>query len=174
MTIIQPDLQWCTEISSAKSVTTRCPFASVHRCPRYFTSTSLLGESGVATPIDSQEDQRLLEKWKRSDLWPATAEHESRVAGLLRKPSMFSNFCPEVSFNTFGWFGSTLAYHTDEIDQDNAHRSLAKEGATSHDWRWIFSIVMPLHYTDCPLYSLLTLGVNQGTSRFPIGFNTSK
>jgi hypothetical protein len=132
-----------------------------------------LGEAGVAAPIDPQEDQRLLEKWKRSDLWPATAEHESRVGGRPGRPSIFTNFCPEVSFDTFGWFGSTLAYHAGEIDQDNSHRSLAKEGAIAHDWRWTFSVVVPLHYTECPFYSLLTLGINETKGKPQIGFNAS-
>jgi hypothetical protein len=171
MTAIQPDSKWCADISAAKGVPGRCPFASVHRCPRYYASTSLLGANGAATPIDAQEDQRLLERWKRSDLWPVTAENETRVSGQPGKPSMFSNFCPEVSFDTFGWFGSALAYHVDETDQDNAHRSLAKEGATAHDWRWTFSAVAPLHYTECPLYSLLTLGVRETKDRPQIGFN---
>ena len=174
MTTILPDLHWCSEISATKRVPTRCPFASVHRCPRYFTSTSLLGEAGVATPLDPQEDQRLLERWKRSDLWPVTAEQESGVGGRPGKPSVFYNFCPEVSFGTFGWFASTLAYYTDETDQDNAHRSLTKEGATTHDWRWTFSVVKPLHYTECPLYSLLTLGVHEERNRSAIGFKAFK
>jgi hypothetical protein len=130
-----------------------------------------LGDAGVATPIDPQEDQRLLESWKHSDLWPVTTEHESRVGGQPEKPSIFSNFCPEVSFDNFGWFGSTLAYHTDETDQDNAHRSLAREGTTSHDWRWTFSVVVPLHYMECSLYSLLTRGVNEARFKSQIGYN---
>jgi hypothetical protein len=88
MTAIQPDSKWCADISAAKGVPGRCPFASVHRCPRYYASTSLLGANGAATPIDAQEDQRLLERWKRSDLWPVTAENETRVSGQPGKPSM--------------------------------------------------------------------------------------
>lgn len=133
-----------------------------------------MGEAGVATSIDPQEDQRLLEKWKHSDLWPVIEEYESQIAGPPGKPSVFTNFCPEVSFDIFGWFGSTLAYYTDETDQDCAHRSLANEEASNHDWRWTFSVVVPLHYTDCPLYSLLTLGLYEVKNRLPIGFNTSK
>ena len=174
MTPIQPDLKWCTEISAAKSLSTRCPFASVHRCPRYYASTSLLGNAGVATPLDPQDDQRLLERWKRSDLWPVTDEQETRIGGQPGKPSIFSNFCPEVTFDIFGWFASTLAYHTDEIDVDNAHRFLSKTGTNTHDWRWTWSIVTPMHYTECPLYSLLVLGVNDIKNKSQIGFNVSK
>src|SRR6266478_1120232 len=47
----QPTLKWYTDISASKSLSPRCPFASVHRCPRYYQSVSLLGEAGVATAI---------------------------------------------------------------------------------------------------------------------------
>lgn len=133
MTTVQPDLSWCTEISVAKGLSARCPFASVHRCPRYYASTSLLGEVGVATALDPVEDQRLIEKWKHTDVWPATTEQEPRVMGPEGKPSLFSQFCPEVSFDNCGWFASTFVYHADETDVDNAHTLLAREGATMHD-----------------------------------------
>jgi hypothetical protein len=172
MATIQPDLPWYTEISASKNLSPRCPFASVHRCPRYYESIWLLGEVGVATSIDADEDQRLLEKWKRSDLWPVTKEQAAQVMGPEGKPSHFSNFCPEVSFDRFGWFASHLSYYADEIDVDVAHRNLADEGATTHDWRWIWSLATPMHYADCRLYSPLLMGVNETKSRGPIGFSS--
>jgi hypothetical protein len=72
VSVIQPDLKWYTEISVAKKLSPRCPFASVHRCPRYYESIALLGDVGVATSMDPTEDERLLNKWKHSDLWPVT------------------------------------------------------------------------------------------------------
>ncbi len=130
----------------------------------------MLGEVGVATSLDPGEDQQLLEKWKRSDLWPVTTEQDSQVMGPEGKPSHFFNFCPEVSFDRFGWFASHLASHTDEIDAGFAHKNLAKEGATANDWRWTWSLVTPMHYTECPLYSPLLLGVNDAKDKSPIGF----
>lgn len=171
MAAIQPNLQWYTEISAGKNLPPRCPFASVHRCPRYYQSLALLGKVGVATPVEPEEDQRLLEKWKRSDLWPVMSEQAAHVMGGADKPSHFFNFCPEVCFDRFGWFASDLSYHADEIDVDVAHRNLADEGATAHDWRWTWSLAMPMHYAECPLYSLLLLGVNDARNKEPIGFN---
>jgi hypothetical protein len=171
MATIQPDLEWYTGISAAKNLSPRCPFASVHRCPRYYESLSLLGSTRVATSIDPAEDERLLEKWQRSDLWPVTREQAAQVMGAPDDPSHFFNFCPEVSFGRFGWFASHLSYYPDEIDTDVAHRNLADEGAAPRDWRWTWSHVKALHYADCRLYSPLLVGVNDIRIRTPIGFN---
>ena len=89
------------------------------------------------------------------------------------RPSIFSSFCPEVSFDCFGWLVSNFAYHADEIDADIARRRLAAEDGTSHDWRWALSSAIPLHYGDCPVYSLLLLGVNDTQKKSQIGFNAS-
>lgn len=171
MATIQPDLPWYTEISTAKQLSPRCPFASVHRCPRYYASLALLGEVGVATSIGPDLNQRLLEMWKRSDLWPVTSEQEAAVMCSDGQPRFFSNFCPEVSFDRFGWFASDLSYHADDIDADAAHRNLADGGASSHDWRWTWGNVKSLHYAECQMYSLLPLGVNETKSQTPFGFN---
>jgi hypothetical protein len=116
---------------------------------------SILGDCGVATRIDPKEDKRLLNRWKRSDLWPVVAEQDTGVMGVPGKPSIYSNFCPEVSFERFGWFASFLAYHADEIDVDVAHRNLAREGADGSDWRWTWATITPKHYSECPYYAPL-------------------
>ena len=87
-----PDLQWYTGISKGKKLAPRCPFASVHRCPRYYQSVALLGETGCATKIDPEEDKRLLERWKRSDLWPVVDEQATSVMGPSDEPKHFMNF----------------------------------------------------------------------------------
>jgi len=169
---MQPDLKWYTEISAAKNFAPRCPFASVHRCPRYYQSLSLLGEAGVTTRIEPNEDEKLLKQWKRSDVWPAVHEEATSVVGPSGEPHHFLKFCPEVSFDRFGWFASDLSCHNDEIDEDAAHSRLIDEGASGEDWHWIWAFVKPMHYTDCPLYSSLLPGVNEVHPRNPIGFHT--
>jgi hypothetical protein len=153
--LIQPDLEWYANFSKEKGLPPRCQFASVHRCPRYYASVSILGDCGVATRIDPKEDKRLLKRWKRSGLWPVVAGQDTGVMGEPGKPSMCSKFCPEVSFERFGWFASFLACHADEIDVDVAHRNLACEGAPGSDWRWAWAAVTPMHYSACPFYSPL-------------------
>ena len=99
------------------------------------------------------------------------AGEAAQVMGPEGKPSHFFNFCPEVSFEQFGWFSSNLSYHADEIDIDVAHRNLAEEGATEHDWRWTWSLAKPLHYSECSLYSPLLIGAYEvEKNKSPIGF----
>ena len=152
MSVIIPEIKWYTMISEEKGLAPRCPFASVHRCPRFYQSLSLLGNAG-STSIDSAKDKKLLKKWKKSELWPVTDEYATSVAGST--PKFFSNFCPEVSFDRFGLFASYLGRYSDEIDIDTAHSKLEKELAPSNDWRWGWAYISPMHYSECPLFSLL-------------------
>ena len=123
------DESWSAAISLRKSIPTRCPFASVDLCPRYFLSLSLLGQSGITTNIVPQEEERLEAKWKSHPLWPRTAEQGPGVGGSGGKPAIFSHFCPEVIYDTFGVFASSLSEYPDELDRDLAHQSLGRRHA---------------------------------------------
>lgn len=154
MASTNPSLGWYTGISATKSMPPRCPFASVHRCPRFYQSLSLLSKCG-STGIEAAEDEALFKKWSGSDLWPATKEQATAIMGPPDEPRHFKNFCPEVSFDRFGLFATELCAYSDEMDRDNAHRSLARRSAGPEDWRWAWAHVLPLHYSECPLYSPL-------------------
>jgi hypothetical protein len=148
-----PDIEWYLKVSSERSVTPRCPFASVERCPRYYESLSLLGKAG-STQIPAEEDRRLKAFWEKTDLWPKTGEEGSAIAGGERY-TVFTNFCPEVSYGRFGHFASQLIDYTDEIDRDHAHQHLGRLGIPHDDWRWRWQHVQPMHFTECPRYSPL-------------------
>jgi hypothetical protein len=154
---INPDFAWYSAISESRKLQPRCPFASVHRCPRYYQSLSLLGQSGF-TGIDPGLDAELLESWRKSDLWPVTLEHTTSVSGWEGegRARHYSKFCPEVAYDSFGFFASGLHDYPDEIDRDNAHRAVGREGADRSDWRWRWAALTPMHYAECPLYSALT------------------
>ena len=154
MAIIIPDLNWYISISQHKGGQPRCPFATVWSCPRFYQSLSLLGEAG-STKIAPEEDNKLLKHWQKSDLWPTTSEYATRISGSPGEPHIFSNFCPEVAFDRFGYFASLLARHADEIDIGIVHKALGKERASRNDWRWSWAAVSEIHYTECPLYSIL-------------------
>lgn len=149
-----PDLEWCAEKSKAKGLAIRCPFATVESCPRYYQSMSLLGNAG-STAIPKDEDERLLAKWKASDLWPRSAEYETSISGWEGKPSHFANFCPEVAFDRFGYFATYLGRYADEIDSDAGHNRLARENTPPNDPHWSWASISPQHYTECSIYSVL-------------------
>lgn len=154
--IIIPNFDWYSKIGKELGLPPRCPYASVDRCPRYFYSRSLIGDAG-ATKIEPSEGKRLLRKWQYSSLAPATAEEDTEISRSGDRVFSYSNFCPEVSFDIFGIFALAYGRYADEIDTDFAHERLGAIHASRDDWRWQWSYVSPLHYTQCRLYSLLTL-----------------
>lgn len=158
MFTIIPNLSWYTKISQEKGLNPRCPFASVYRCPRFYQSLSLMGTAG-STSIASSKDKKLFKRWKKTDIWPVTGEYETYIYG--DPPICFSNFCPEVSFDRFGLFATYLGKYADEIDRGIAHSDLAKEFAPPNHWRWIWNSITPMHYSECPFFSLLKKDHNE-------------
>lgn len=165
-------IEWYMGISKEQGLAPRCPFASVHRCPRYFANVSLMGTAGN-TAIDPQLDADLEAHWKETDVWPVTSEQDTSIGGRPGEPHIFSRFCPEVSFENFGWFASHLARYADEADVDHAQSWLAREGVPVTDSRWLWAQMTPMHYTACPLYALLLKGVTPSAPKRHIGFDTS-
>ncbi len=158
MEYINPDMDWNIAQSHANGLAPRCPHANIHRCPRYYQSYALLGESGITTALAPETDSELLRSWKKTDLWPSLAEQATSISGSTEKHSHFSNFCPEVAFDTFGLFVSSLNRYADEIDRDAAENWLVSNGRSStSDWRWEWSSLNPMHYSQCSVYSQLPL-----------------
>ena len=161
---ILPNLNWYISVSKDQRLSPRCPFASVYRCPRFYQSLSLLGRAG-STEIAPEEDKRLKDEWQKTDVWPVTDEQATMIAGPKDEIKHFSRFCPEVIYDRFGFFATELHKFSDEIDMSAAHAKLRNEGALPDDWKWNWSRIDPLHYTECPLYSLLRAGKGKNTPK---------
>jgi hypothetical protein len=150
-----PDVEWYSAESTRLGLKSpRCPFASVHACPRYYQSLSLLGGAGF-TAIGKTEDNALLAKWEKHPLWPVTGEQTTSISGGVGKKNSYDKFCPEVAYETFGLFATFLAPYVGEVDSDIVSQ-LGEEGASHDDPRWIWSCIIPQHYSECPLYSPLS------------------
>lgn len=155
MKIIYPDLEWSSTISECKKLPTRCPYATVHRCPKYFESVSLLSNFGITAKIPSALKATLQKRWEQHELWPATEETAASASGG-GTPNCFSNFCPEASFETFKLFASQVIRFFDGLDRQHREHYLATQGAQNEkDWRWNWEHIEPMHYSDCPLYAKL-------------------
>ncbi len=156
--VLIPDFEWYSSISSARSLSPRCPFASVERCPRYWQSLSLLGELG-STKLDDRRDEELRRRWEHSEHWPPTAEYATAISGSTdeygqwKAPSL-ANFCPETTYDRFGYFASSMSRYADEIDTDNAHMLLGETRAPASDPRWAWAHVRAMHYSECQYYSV--------------------
>ena len=156
---------WYTSLSHEKGLPPRCPFASADRCPKYFHSLEELNyvqqrlEPRRRLILSQDDDRRLWDKLKHTDVWTTAKLHQPsiRMTGVgepidvedgrpiweEEKPTGSTNFCPEVSFDYFGFFAN------------EAQRALdADKGANDH-WMTGWSAVTPTHYSECPLYSLL-------------------
>jgi predicted nucleotide-binding protein len=150
-----PDQKWYSDTGAERGVHGRCPYATVESCPRFYQSLSLLGDAG-STTIPEAEDARLLAFWRKSDLWPRTLEQSTSISGgEPGNPSLFCLFCPEVTFDRFGYFATYLSQYADEIDMGVAHERLAAEGASANDPRWTWQSATAQHFTDCSLHAVL-------------------
>ncbi len=155
MNPIYPDIEWYVAISEGKHITARCPNATIHRCPRYFESIALLADAGITSKLPKATHDEVLAKWKSHELWPVTGETAASISGG-GKSNCFSNFCPEVAFDTFKLFASTLRDFYDSLDRKNRERQLEQEGMpTGKDWRLHWEYIEPTHYSVCPVYSKL-------------------
>jgi hypothetical protein len=153
---IYPDLPWYSAQSERKGLPGRCPHANVHRCPRYFESTALLSGARITTRMPEELHDAALAKWRAHELAPATSETATSISGG-ETPNCYSNFCPEVAYDTFKLFaGSLIRIGDDPVDRQIAERLIEEDPAPpGKDWRWNWSHVEPLHFSDCPLYAKL-------------------
>ncbi len=151
---IIPDLAWYRKVSQFLGVPTRCSFANVEQCPRYYQSLSLLSSVGH-TEIPLEKNRKLKVKWQKSDLWPMTGDQATSVSGTPGSPKSLSNFCPEVGYDGFEYFGSDFIPDSGELAHQELKNLFRKEGFSYKHWIFNWAYVSKMHYTGCPLYSPL-------------------
>lgn len=165
MPIIVPDSSWYRKKSSEADAPFSCPYANVHKCLRYYASIYMLGEVKMITSIRGDKKADLDAFWEESGLLPVIDEDDTGICGSEGKSSLFSNFCPEVSFTYFRYYASYLAKYADEIDSDIGHRIAERENITN-DWRYEWASVTGCHFLDCSVYSQVHDFNSKGIGKF--------
>ncbi|MBA1300792.1 hypothetical protein [Pseudomonas carnis] len=152
MPITIPDSSWYRSKSSEKKAPASCPYANVHKCPRYYASMYMLGEARIITSINNVKKTSLDAYWASSGLLPVIAEEETCIHGRQGNWSAFSNFCPEIAFAYLRYYASYLAKYVDEIDSDCGRR-IAEREKYPNDWRYEWGFISPCHFLDCSVYN---------------------
>ncbi|WP_134056695.1 hypothetical protein [Rheinheimera aquimaris] len=127
MSIVIPDSSWYRSKSAETDAPFACPYANVHKCPRYYASIYMLGEIKMITSINDDKKEALNALWADSGLQPVITEEDTGVSGAEGDWRSFSNFCPEVSFIYFRYYANYLGRYADEIDSDHGHRIAERE-----------------------------------------------
>lgn len=165
MTITIPDSSWYRRKSSETDSLFACPYANVHKCPRYYASLYMLGEVKMITSISVDKKESLDALWSNSGLLPVVAEDDTGISRCDEEPSTFSNFCPEVTFTYLRYYASYLTKYADEIDKDSGHRIAERENL-HNDWRYEWSHISACHFLECSIYTQVHDFNSKGIGKF--------
>jgi hypothetical protein len=103
------------------------------------------------TQIPSERSASLERKWKVFQ--SVIAEEEPSTSWADEKMYSVNQFCPEVSYDIYGYFASDMSEYADDIDPELAEKAYEREGITElFDPRW--ASIAPRHYTECREYSI--------------------
>ncbi|MFJ3120437.1 hypothetical protein ACIPI6_28270 [Pseudomonas protegens] len=152
MPIIVPDFSWYQSKSSERGAPSSCPYANVHKCPRYYASIYMLGKARTITSMSTSKVEALDAFWNESGLLPVIEEEDTGISGTDGRITSLSNFCPEVSFTYFRLYASHLGRYVDEIDKDCGHRVAERENIPG-DWRYEWGFLSECHYLECVVYN---------------------
>ena len=109
----------------------------------------------VSDEIPPEKDKKLKRKWQKSDLWPMIGKQATSVSGAPGSPKSLSNICPEVGFDSFGYFGSEFIPDRSDLAHQELKNLFRKERFSFKHWIFNWAYVSKMHYTACPLYSPL-------------------
>jgi 5-methylcytosine-specific restriction endonuclease McrA len=143
---IIPTFGWYSGESRKLGLPPRCPIAHAELCPRYWQSLDALGRNRGITTIPAEQNESLQHKWKS---FSAVIAEEEPIAD----EHSVTHFCPEVTYDIFGYFASFLHEYVDDTDREIVWRIHERDGTTDQvDPTWQY--ISPLHYTECREYSI--------------------
>lgn len=153
MPIERADFAWYSAESKKHGLPPRCPLADSELCPRYYGSRWVLASVCVTASMSPERQAQLDRKWGP---YKSVVRDEDPVIFYVSEPikiGYLDRFCPEVSYETFGYFASYLSAYADEIDRKIDKEAYKREGiAEQFDYQW--ETVQPRHYTECREYSI--------------------
>ena len=114
------DFAWYSAESRKRNLPPRCPLAHAELCPRYYETLDALGRKGGFTTIPRDQAASLERKWKV--LRAVIAEEEPYA-----DEKSINHFCPEVSYDTFGYFASDMFEYLDGRDRERAYERYGKQ-----------------------------------------------
>lgn len=165
MPITVPDFSWYQSKSSERGAPSSCPYANVHKCPRYYASVHMLGAAKVITSISTSKVEALDAFWRESGLLPVIEEEDTCIGGGDGRITALENFCPEVAFTYFRFYASYLARYVDETDKDCGHR-IAEREKIPGDWRYEWGFLSACHFLDCSVYNQVDTFNLKGVGNF--------
>ncbi|NTV05179.1 MAG: hypothetical protein HGA59_01535 [Chlorobiaceae bacterium] len=152
MNDIIPDIVWYTEVSKKCKVTPRCPFAFLELCPQYFRSYDVLRTIDHQFDIEEDKYKRLDAKWTEYN--QLTNDEMQMAHGSCN--SYIVNFCPEITYNAYGYFASYLGKYADHIDEEQNIKILKRKGVIdNHPGFKSWGFIKEKHFTECSFYSLI-------------------
>ena len=82
-------------------------------------------------------------------------KYQQSVQRNLVVLSLFSNFCPEISFKYLSYYADHMHKYVDEIDQYTGN-SIAERDNLENDWKHTWMSVSPRFYLDCDVLKALS------------------
>lgn len=149
---IIPDKNWWEKERINRKASSKCPYASSYRCPRYYQSVVLLSSINMIAGMATRKEKELGEFWERTSFSYLCDEEVPTVTtkeygGL----ASVSNFCPEISFRYLHYYADYMCKYVDQIDQDTGRLSAEKDNL-ENDWKYTWMSVNPKFYLDCDVF----------------------
>jgi len=140
---INPDIKWYKSISKSEKLTPFCPFADADKCNHYDESFGVIN-SPNSEFTQYPEDSKSTKFWQSPKVLYRNGERKG-----------YKNLCPEIGYKYLDFFATNFYFFIEEKDRICRHNKLIMESVPNGQWRWYYDMIEPLHYSDCPQFSIL-------------------